>query len=180
MELDLLARNEKQSTNKLLLNELHTVSQEFNNFIDNYDTKQLDEITRKIKESQRIYLFSTLIPGNITMILQTILLVCGKEAIYPVDNRKQHEIIPYLENKDLAIIISLEGTLVMQKDLTLSIINSKASNILITQNPHMKLSSLFDTVVTLGDHDLERTGKYKLLAFVELLGNQYMLENKKG
>ncbi|MEI4283686.1 hypothetical protein WKV52_10370 [Tetragenococcus halophilus] len=66
----------------------------------------------------------------------------------------------------------------MQKDLTLSIINSKASNILITQNSHMKLSSLFDTVVTLGDHDLERTGKYKLLAFVELLGNYYILKNK--
>lgn len=64
----------------------------------------------------------------------------------------------------------------MQKDLTLSIINSKASNILITQNSHMKLSSLFDTVVTLGDHDLERTGKYKLLAFVELLGNYYILK----
>ncbi|NRR75229.1 MurR/RpiR family transcriptional regulator [Tetragenococcus halophilus] len=178
LELDLLARNEKQSTSQLLLNELQTVGQEFHAFIDNFDSKQVEKVSNKIHECRRVYLFSTLIPGNITMVLQTILLNCGKEAIYPVDNRKQHEIIPQLEKNDLAIVVSLEGSLVMQKDLTLSIINSKYSNILITQNSHMKLSSLFDTVVTLGDHDLERTGKYKLLAFVELLGNYYILKNK--
>lgn len=179
MELDLLARKEKQPINKLLLAELQTVSDEFNTFINHFGPKQLETISKKIQESQRIYLFSTLIPGNITMILQTVLLNCGKEAVYPVDGRKQHEIIPYLKKDDLVIVVSLEGSLVMQKDLTLSIINSKASNVLITQNPHMKLSSLFDTVVSLGSHDLERTGKYKLLAFVELLGNHYMVENKK-
>ncbi|GMA47312.1 MurR/RpiR family transcriptional regulator [Tetragenococcus muriaticus] len=177
MELDLLAKKEKQP---LMISELQTVSEELTNFVRQFDTKQLEEVSHKIQKSQRIYLFSTLIPGNLSMILQTILLNCGKEAVYPVDNRKQHEIIPYLKSSDLAIIISLEGSLVMQKDLTLSIINSKADNLLITQNPHMKLSSLFETVISLGEHDMERTGKYKLLAFIELLGNQYMIENKKN
>ncbi|AYW48446.1 hypothetical protein C7K38_08775 [Tetragenococcus osmophilus] len=177
MELDLLAKKEKQP---LMISELQTVSEELTNFVRQFDTKHLEEVSHKIQKSQRIYLFSTLIPGNLSMILQTILLNCGKEAVYPVDNRKQHEIIPYLKANDLAIIISLEGSLVMQKDLTLSIINSKADNLLITQNPHMKLSSLFETVISLGEHDLERTGKYKLLAFIELLGNQYMIENKKN
>lgn len=179
MELDLLIKKGKQHTHDLLLNELQTVGNEFNYFIDNFDFKQLEKISKKIQESKRIYLFSTLIPGNISMILQTFLLSCGKEAVYPVDNRKQHEIIPQLKANDLVIIVSLEGSLVMQKDLTLSIINSKADNLLITQNPHMKLSSLFDTVISLGVHDLERSGKYKLLAFMEILGSHYMLETKK-
>lgn len=178
LELDLLVKKEKQPSHDLLLNELQTVSDEFHYFIEHFDFKQLEKISNKIQESQRIYLFSTLIPGNITMILQTFLLSCGKEAVYPVDSRKQHEIIPQLKADDLVMIVSLEGSLVMQKDLTLSIINSKADNLLVTQNPHMKLSSLFDTVVSLGTHDLERTGKYKLLAFMELLENHYMSKNK--
>lgn len=135
--------------------------------------KHIEALSKKIYEANQVYLFATLIPGNLAEILQHMLLTAGKYVEYYPQPTQQLEAAKQLKDGDFAIFFSLEGSYVMQKDLTLTITGSEASSILITQNPSMKLSSLFDDIMILGEHGEERSGKYKLLMFIELLAHFY-------
>ena len=79
-----------------------------------------------------------------------------------------------ISKDDLALFVSLEGSHISQREMTLSITDTGATSVLITQNPDMKLNSVFDHILSLGDHDIERSGKYKLLMFIEYFSHFYM------
>lgn len=158
-----------------LTSEFHLVANEIEKFIDNFDIELIEKLSQLIYESNKIGLYATSIPGNISLILQNTLLTVGKFIeCYPT-TLQQFESAKQLTKNDLAIFISLEGSHVMNRDLTLAVTDSEATSVLITHNPEMKLGSLFDYIIPLGDHGITRSGKYKLLIFIEYLTHFYFV-----
>lgn len=88
--------------------------------------------------------------------------------------RQQNQIPEKISDKDLALFVSLEGSHVAKREITLPITNSGATTVLLTQNPEMKLNSFFNHIISIGDHNIERSGKYKLLLFIEYFSHFYM------
>ncbi len=147
------------------------------NSIDTIDDKklmeQIDLLCDYIHQAERIIIFATHIPGDLANIFQRAILTTGKNIeFYP---RKEHqiEVVKEIRQNDLCIFISLEGTLLMEKAITIPAIISLAKNVLITQNAQAKFSQQFTDVITLGEHDDESVGKYKLLFFIDCLINHY-------
>ncbi len=157
---------------------------EFKNFYDEISNglstidedqlnKQIDQLCHMINQASRIFIFATHIPGDIACMLQRALLTTGKYVEFFPRKEHQMEIVKEIRSNDLCIFISLEGTLLMEKGITVPAIVSLAKNVLITQNIHVKFSESFSLVVGLGEHNNEITGKYKLLFFVDCLTNRY-------
>ena len=140
---------------------------------NDFPLSELDQICDFIHDAKRILIFATHIPGDLGNILQRGLLTTGKFVeFYP---RKEHQmkIAKEIQKDDLCIFISLEGTLLMEKTITIPAIMSSSTSILITQNIHTKFSQHFTKVIGLGKHDHETIGKYKLLFFIDCLLHQY-------
>lgn len=142
--------------------------------MQNYPIDQeIETLCQYIYSAKRVFVFATHIPGDLACILQRAILTTGKFIeFYP---RKEHqiEIVKQVRQDDLCIFLSLEGTLLMEKAITIPAIISLAKNVLITQNVHVKFSEQFTQVIGLGKHDNESIGKYKLLFFIDCLLNCY-------
>lgn len=135
--------------------------------------QEIEQLCQYIYNAKRIFIFATHIPGDLACILQRAILTTGKFIeFYP---RKEHqiEIVKQVRQDDLCIFLSLEGTLLMEKAITIPAIISLAKNVLVTQNVHIKFSEQFTQVIGLGEHDSESIGKYKLLFFIDCLLNRY-------
>lgn len=134
---------------------------------------QIDQLCDMINKTSRIFIFATHIPGDIACMLQRALLTTGKYVEFFPRKEHQMEIVKEVCSNDLCIFISLEGTLLMEKSITVPAIISLAKNVLITQNIHNKFTESFSLIIGLGEHDAEIIGKYKLLFFVDCLINRY-------
>lgn len=160
-----------QKTNMLLFSQ--KLSQCFHETHHENLIQSLNEICKLIYQANRVIIFATHIPGDIANILQWALLTTGRYVeFYP---RKEHqiEVVKQVKQDDLCIFISLEGTLLMEKSITIPAIISMAKTVLITQNSHTKFHEQFTQTITLGHHDEENLGKYKLLFFIDCLINHY-------
>lgn len=140
---------------------------------DNQLNEYIDKLCDMIHKASRVFIFATHIPGDIACMLQRALLTTGKYVEFFPRKEHQMEIVKEIRSNDLCIFISLEGTLLMEKGITVPAIVSLAKNVLITQNIHVKFSESFSLVVGLGEHNTEIIGKYKLLFFVDCLTNRY-------
>lgn len=178
-ELKLDLRAAKKADNpynqtQILQQEFDQMIKDLNTFNQNFDFDQVEKLSQLIYEANDVYIISTLIPEKLSQILQGTLLNSEKLVFcYPSINQ-QYTITQKIEKDDLALFVSLEGSYITQRDMTLSVTNAGATSALITQNPEMKLSSVFDHIITLGTHDEERSGKYKLLMFIEYFSHFYM------
>lgn len=166
--------NKSNQQTKELQTEFDIVTDDLKNYSQQINYDEIQKLCELIYNSKDIYIISTLIPNNLGNILQTTLLNAGKVTYSFPSIKQQLNIINQISKDDLALFISLEGSHISQREMTLSITNSGATTVLITQNPEMKLSSLFDYIFSLGEHDIERTGKYKLLMFIEYFSHFYL------
>lgn len=153
----------------LLIEDLQSYRQHLN-------LKEIERLCDLIHQYDHVYFFATMIPGNMTEILQHQLLSDGKFIYYHPLYERQLAFANQLDDQSLAVFISLEGSYITKKELTLSITGSEARTVLITQNPQMKFSSLFDEILPLGDHNREASGKYKLLIFMEMVLHRYFIK----
>lgn len=178
MQIDLIATKNTQQAKKQneIEKEFESVINDLNDYRINLNTEMIDQLCEFIYKADKVHLYATLVPGNLAEILQHMLLSAGKFVEYYPQATSQLEASKNLKENDLAVFISLEGSYVMQKDLTLTITGSGAKSVLITQNPEMKLASIFDEIIPLGLHGIERSGKYKLMMLIELLGHRYFLK----
>lgn len=144
--------------------------------IDEFELKNhIDVLCKLIFEYKNVYLFATHIPGEIASIIQRAVLSSGKYIQYISDKHQQIQVAQTFNDNDLCILISMEGTLIMEKDITIPILSSNARSILITHNSNMKFSSAFDYVIPIGNHDPDFTAKYKLLLFADFFINRYFV-----
>ena len=177
LQLDLRVKSRANKTTNLtaeLQSEFVQVAKDFQKFSEQIDFDAIEHLCDLIYNAKDVYIISTLIPEKIGQILQSTLLNSGKIAHSFPSINQQFAIPNMITKDDIALFISLEGSHVSQREMTLSITNAAATSVLITQNPEMKLSYLFNDIISLGDHDIERSGKYKLLMFVEYFSHFYM------
>lgn len=171
--LDFKAQIKLNDTTELQ-NEFEQVTKDFETFSHQINFDSIEKLCDLIYEANDIYIIATLIPENLSQILQTTLLNSGKFVHSFPSIKQQYTISERITQNDLALFVSLEGSHITQRELTLSITDTGATSVLLTQNPEMKLSSVFDHIITLGEHDLERSGKYKLLMFIEYFSHFYL------
>lgn len=153
----------------LILQDLTQYSREIN-------LHDIDYLCDLINQKNKIHIYATGIPGNMTEIIQYHLLTVGKYVEYFPLIADQIKLADSLKTDDLAIFISLEGSHVMTKELTFAVTRSPAKSVLITQNPNMKFATSFEKIIALGSHSRFQSGKYKLLFFIEALLHHYFVK----
>lgn len=126
-----------------------------------------------IFKQESVYIFATHIPSDIMAIMHRAILATGKYVEFVQDKHEQVKIAENSSENDSFILVSLDGTLVMAKEITIPIIMSGAKKVLITQNSDMKFASNFDYLIPLGDKSPNFTAKYKLMLFVDYFINTY-------
>lgn len=150
-----------------------TVSSSMDDLVENFDIHVVNNLVDAVYHAKRIVIFTTRIMGNLSLILQHALLTTGKLVIlYPQIHDQIHAAHNLCEG-DLAIFISMEGTLLMNKAVTIPVISSNVKTVLITQSKKQKFSEHFDHIISLGNHDVSRVAKYKLLLFIDMFINRY-------
>lgn len=141
--------------------------------LESMHLKDLDNaakyIAEEVSKHDSITLLSTHIPNNIMSIFHRAMLAQGKYINFIVDKHQQVFAAKHAKEGELFIVVSLEDTFAMNREITLPLVTSKAKKILVTQNEHMKFAQEFDKVIQLGDASEDYVGKYKLMFFVDYL-----------
>ncbi len=140
---------------------------------ETFSYNYLAKLSKMMFESERIIIFATQIPATIMLNFQHALLTFGKTCRYYPMHKDQLLQSADLNKNDLAIFVSLSGSYVSQKDITINVMNSDAKTFIITQNDHIKMSQGFDSIIQLGLSEDEIIGKYKLMIFIESLMQVY-------
>lgn len=166
------------SFNEYSVSLANRISNSLSSFIETEELSlsELKKVSSLINEHQRVLFFATQYPANILLSVQHQLLTVNKFSQYFPLHKDQLQLSRELTKDDIVFFVSINGSYVMQKDITLNILNSDAYKILITQNNHMKLSSGFDRIILLGNRDDEIVGKYKLMFYLEQLMQVYYKE----
>lgn len=177
LKLDFKAKSTQDDEHKLtheLKKEFEQMTLDLIKYNENIDFEMIQKLCKLITKSEDVYIISTLIPEKLSQILQFTLLNSGKMAYSFPSTLQQYQISEKITVNDLALFVSLEGSHVAKREITLPITSSGAKTALITQNPEMKLNSFFDHIINIGNHNIERSGKYKLLMFIEYFSHFYM------
>lgn len=177
LKIDFKAKSTQDNDHKLtheLKKEFEQVALDLNKFNEEIDFNIIHKLCELISKADNVYIISNMIPEKLSQTLQFTLLNSGKMAYSFPSIRQQNKISDNITDKDLALFVSLEGSHVAKREVTLPITTSSATTVLLTQNPDMKLGSFFDHIISIGDHNIERSGKYKLLMFIEYFSHFYM------
>lgn len=177
LKIDFKAKSPQNNDHKLtheLKKEFEQVALDLIKFNEEINFVMIQKLCQLIADSENVYIISNMIPEKLSQNLQFTLLHSGKMTYSFPSIRQQNKIVEELTDKDLVLFVSLEGSHVAKREVTLPITTSAATTVLLTQNPEMKLSSFFDHIITMGDHDIERSGKYKLLLFIEYFSHFYL------
>ncbi|MGX6978228.1 MurR/RpiR family transcriptional regulator [Vagococcus elongatus] len=176
IDAQIVAKGNNSNDNEFIRHRFDLILNDLNAYREEINLAQIEYVADLIHQYKHVHIYSTMIPGNLAEILQFQLLAAEKHIEYFPLLGDQIKMAETLDKDSLAIFISLEGSYISNKELTLKIIASDAYRLLITQNPNMKFSNLFDKVVPLGSHHHELSGKYKLLIFIEFLIHKYHLK----
>lgn len=153
------------------LSESITLSME--DLVSTFDLHIMNDLVDAVHDAKRIVIFTTRITGNLSLILQHALLTTGKFVMLYPQTHDQVHVAHNLTEGDLAIFISMEGTLLMNKAVTIPVISSNIKTVLITQSKKQKFSEHFDLIISLGNHEASRVAKYKLLFYIDIFINRY-------
>lgn len=136
-------------------------------------------LSKEIMSHDSVIIIATHIPNNIMSILHRALIAQGKYVKFVVDKHQQILATRNAKAGDLFIVASLEGTLTMDRDITLPLLTSEAKRIIITQNESIKFAAEFDRIILIGKASGDFVGKYKLMFFVDYLINYlyYKMDN---
>lgn len=139
---------------------------------DNIDFEKIDKINELIHNSKNIAISGSLFPASIAQFYQIYLLYIGKYIAFynffePIDRAS-------IDNIDLFIFFSVEGNFInAHKEVLLSLKLENKKLVLLTQNPKIFISSIFDEILYLGEHENVKSGNYKLLLYSEILLSRY-------
>lgn len=129
---------------------IDTLTINFNSLKNNIDFNKIDKINNIIYNSKNIAISGSLLSASIALFYQIYMLYFGKYVsfynFFSNENTIEDDI-------DVFIIFSVEGNFVSaqkEKILNLKLRNKKI--ILITQNPRIIISHIFDEILYIGEH----------------------------
>ncbi|MCR3760924.1 MurR/RpiR family transcriptional regulator [Clostridium felsineum] len=156
----------------------------FDNYIDiicsslkrlkgNMEFKKIDKINEMIYSSEHISIYGFLLPGSLARHYQLSMMSFGKYCeYYDLSNLD----LSAPEKSKLSLFFSVDGNFIESSREI--IVKAKAKGeklVLITQNPRIRLSNMFDEILYMGDFDSSKGGRYKLMVFIEVMLNRYYL-----
>ncbi|ERK29919.1 MurR/RpiR family transcriptional regulator [Clostridium intestinale] len=158
--------------------EIYTTSliQNITYTLENLNNEDVDSIVKKIHLSEKVALFGAQFLYSIAKHFQSKLMLTGKyiEA-YPSYN-KQLECAKNLNDKSLAIILSVEGSYFFKY---MEIIEALKKNgvrvVVITQNLNSKLADVSEDILICGNSNSNNEGRAVALYVIELLIFRYSM-----
>lgn len=155
------------------------VSETINEFGLNFDQSDINDLVQLIKKKKNVYIFSHQTFTNLGRTIQQNLYNYNKLVYFSDDITKQEEYIEELEENDLVIILSTFGNFLNSPpDITPLIKSKKTDMILITQNPDILNTFLFDKVISFSSKSQRETGPYLMMIGIEIFLRAYAVSCK--
>lgn len=138
------------------------------------DYEQIDQLVKRIHETENVYLFGY--STSLTMIetLQTDFMFAHKVTYCGANDEKQVELANHVQPNDLILIFSSYGNYMSQATKVMNILlESHAKLVLITQNPHVNNNTMFDEIVYLSEKSSIQAGSYAMFIGMEYIVRRY-------
>lgn len=153
-------------TNSLMKNMSYT--------LENLDCENIDNVVKQIHLTEKVAFFGTQFLYSIGKHLQSRLILTGKYIEANSSYNKQLECAKNLDDKSLAIIISVEGSYFFKYMEIVEILKENGVKIVvITQNMNSKLADVADSILVCGNSNSNNEGRYIALYMIELLSFRY-------
>ncbi|MBU2700135.1 DNA-binding MurR/RpiR family transcriptional regulator [Sporomusaceae bacterium BoRhaA] len=165
---------DKFHDNDILKNYIDTICNSLQNLKENIDLKKIDKINEMIYSNEHISIYGILLPGSLAKQYQLTMLSLGKYCEYY--DLLNLDLSLTSEKSRLSLFFSVDGNFIESSREI--IVKAKAKGeklILVTQNPRIRLSNMFDEILYMGSCDSPKSGRYKLMLFIEILLNRYYI-----
>lgn len=171
-----LKENANRNVKESLIQYTESIKNNIDYIINNIDIDKLDEIVKQIHDSKRVAIFGAQIFNNIGMILQSKLILNNKFIEAYASYNNQLLCSQSLDDKDLAIIISVEGSFLFKyMDIVNNIRENNVKIVLITQNINSKFADIADEVLICGNSNRNNEGRISTMYLIEVLIMRYGL-----
>lgn len=136
------------------------------------DFAKIDAVNEKIYSAKMLNIYAVLFPGSIASFYQRSMLYIGKYCeFYDITDCA---VTNPGNPADLALFFSVDGNCIeANKKFIVELKKQGTQLILVTQNPRINIINAFDDVLYMGACDSPKSGRYKLVAFAELLLTRY-------
>lgn len=142
--------------------------------LENLDCENLDRIVKQINLTEKVSFFGAQFLHSGGKHLQSRLILTGKYIEAYSSYNKQLECARNLDNKSLAIIISVEGSFFFKyMEIVETLKENGVEIILITQNVNSRLADIADTILVCGNSNSNNEGRDLALYMIELLIFRY-------
>lgn len=160
-------------TNSLMKNISYT--------LENLDTENIDKIVKKINSTEKVAFFGTQFLHSVGKHLQSRLMLTGKYIETYSSYNKQLECAKNLDNKSLAIIISVEGSYFFKyMEIVEALKENGVKIVIITQNANSRLADIADDILMCGNSNSNNEGRTIALYMIDLLIFRYSTLYDKG
>ncbi|OOM82585.1 HTH-type transcriptional regulator RpiR [Clostridium puniceum] len=156
----------EEYTNSLMKNMSYT--------LENLEYENLDEVVKQIYSTEKVSFFGTQFLYSVGKHLQSRLMLTDKYIEAYSSYNKQLECARNLDNKSLAIIISIEGSYFFKyMEIVEALKENGVKIVVITQNTNSKLASIADSILVCGNSNSNNEGRDIALYMIELLIFRY-------
>lgn len=157
-----------------LTNYIQQITNSFQSLEENLDLNQIDELCRRIYETDDVYFFGTHSSGLLLEQFQYLLFSCGKYVTYFNGRMNQRKAFQKITQNSLVIILSTDGNYFLKfSDLLFDMSSNDIYTILITQNIQMKIANIFDEVLYLGQSSIKKAAPYQAQLLIDILYSRY-------
>lgn len=142
--------------------------------VDHLSIPQTEAVLEEIHQHQDVYLFGYNASNSVASEMQTGLIVSGKLVYTGESFEDQLKLTQYLTKDSLVIVLSSFGNFFYNNlPLYEAIRTSGCRTILITQHTLNMMTSSFDQIVYVTEHNHLQVGSYPLQFFCEYLVRRY-------
>lgn len=142
--------------------------------------KEIRKVTDLFGDTERIAFFSHHFLWDLGHYFQSKMIMLGKYVELYQSYENQKKCADSLDEQCAAIICSIGGSYFnYYNELVKTIMNSGAKIIVLTQNTNSIYINKADHIISCGETNQDDTGKYAVLAVLDLLVLQYMKRNTR-
>lgn len=157
----------------VLYNFVEDIKKSLDTFVQNVDFDEIDELLELIHQHEYVYFGGTLASGKAAECLQFQLLNYGKYVEF-IDFDNETLDCDRVAAEGLVIFFSVTGNFINNRRKSIYQLDKKnVRKVLITQNPNLKNSKLFDRVFRFNGESDNTAGRYQIQLISEIIFNRY-------
>lgn len=165
---------DKTSNTQTLTHYIKQISKSLHSLEEHLDLKQIDDLCKRIHDTENVYFFGTHSSGLLLEQFQYLLFSCGKYVTYFNGRMDQRKTFQKIIKNSLVIVLSTDGNYFLKfSDLLFSLSSNDTYTVLITQNIQMKITNIFDEVLFLGQSSIKKSAPYQAQLLIDILYSRY-------